>query len=134
MNTRKIVITGIAALIAFAAGYGLLGMAAPTPPDATATDIMADATLQAVLANVGNAGDLPANVIVVDAPTGDGSGRSVTGADDDAHRRYDDHGADYDDDHDDDDDYDDDEDDEDGEDGHDDRDDRADDRGHHDDD
>lgn len=127
MNQKKIVITAVAALIAFAAGYGLLGMAAPDASGAQTTDVVPDATLQAVLANVGNAGDLPANVIVVDAPAIDDAGRSLAVEDDDGLRRNDDH-DDYDDryenDHDhDDDDHDDDDHDEDD---HDDRYDRYD--------
>ena len=109
MNQKKIVITAVAALIAFAAGYGLLGMAAPDAPGAQTTDVVPDATLQAVLANVGNAGDLPANVIVVDAPAVDDAGRSLAVEDDDGRRRYDDYDdyddryEDHDDDHDEDD-------------------------------
>src|SRR5690606_36238784 len=45
MNQKKIVITAVAALIAFAAGYGLLGMAAPDASGAQTTDVVPDATL-----------------------------------------------------------------------------------------
>lgn len=102
MNQKKIVITAVAALIAFAAGYGLLGMAAPDAPGAQTTDVVPDATLRAVLANVGNAGDLPANVIVVDAPAVDDAGRSLAAGDDDGRRRYDEDDDDRYEDHDDD--------------------------------
>lgn len=117
MNTRKIVITALAALVAFGAGYGLLGMSAPDPSTSAAVNVAADqAALQAVLASIGATGATPPNVIVLDAPPVDGSAGTATstlgvrrGSHDDDHDddRYEDH-----DDHDDHDDdrYDDDDD------------------------
>lgn len=101
MNARKYAITGIAALVAFAAGYGLLGLAAPAAPNAAGTGWAPDAeTLRALLADPSIAGASPSNVIVLDAPEGDAVTPAFRRADDDAGNWRGDH--DQDDDHDDD--------------------------------
>lgn len=116
MTARKIVITSIAALVAFGAGYGLLGLAAPAPSEATAASLTSQATvLQALLTSAPTADGLPPNVLLVDATAVDGSARSTTGTYDDGRSSYDqdrddsddDSDDDHDDDHDDDRDHDD---------------------------